>query len=396
MKMADALNTYATLHEKISRPTWIEVDHGALANNVRKVRRRLASGVRLMGVIKANAYGHGAVETARTLLRAGADALAVAIFNEAVELRRAGIDAPLLVLGYTPAWQAAEAAAMGIALAVIDAENARGFAEAAQSVQRPLSVHVKINTGMNRLGIAAEEAVAFFDLLRTLPMLDVEGIFTHFATSDGLDRTHAYAQFSVFQSVLTALAAHGLRPPLAHAANTAALLTMPETHLDMVRSGIALYGLDPDAQECPLPDGFRAALSWKTTISQLRWLNEGEAVSYGREYIVERPILTGVLPVGYADGFPRGPYDWGYVLVGGQPAPILGRVCMDQCIVDLTAPLLVNGRVLQGDEVVLLGKQGDLHIRAEDAAAHVHTNNYDIVTRILPRVPRVHSAGQVQ
>jgi alanine racemase len=164
---------------------------------------------------------------------------------------------------------------------------------------------------------------------------------------------------------------------------------MPDSHLEMARSGIALYGLDPDAEQCPLPDGFRPALSWKANISQVRWLRQGDAVSYGREYIAEHEIPAGVVPVGYADGFPRRPHNWRYVLVGGQPAPILGRVCMDQFVVDLSAPFLVNGGVKQGDEVILIGRQGDRHITAEEAAVRVGTNNYDIVSRILPRVPRI-------
>lgn len=379
-----------TLLHHPPRPTWIEVDHSAIANNVRKLKRRLAPFTRLMGVVKANAYGHGAVETAKTIVRSGADALAVATYIEAEELRRGGVDAPLLVLGYTPVWQAAEAAKQNITLTLFDAEVASGYAEAAAQAGLPLTVHVKVNTGMNRLGVEPDRAVELFEALSALPTLTVEGIFTHFATSDEMDKREAYTQFARFGEVLTALRERGLRPPIAHCANSAALLTMPETHLEMARTGIALYGLDPDVDECPLPDGFRPALSWKSTVSQLRWLHEGDAVSYGREYIADRALLEGVIPVGYADGFPRRPFNWGYVLVGGQPAPILGRVCMDQCVVDLTAPYLVNGGVKQGDEVVLIGKQGDREIRAQDAAAHVQTNNYDIVSRILARVPRVH------
>jgi len=372
------------------RPTWIEIDHSAIANNVRKLKRRLSPATRLMGVVKANAYGHGLVECSRTILRSGANALAVATFSEALELRQGGVEEPILVLGYTPIWQARQAAENRVTLAVFDAETAIGYAEAAALAGVPLTVHVKVNTGMNRLGVEPANALELFEALRSLPTLHVEGIFTHFATSDELDKSEAYRALAIFAQVLSALAAQGLRPPIAHCANSAALLTMPESHLDMARAGIALYGLDPDVVESPLPDGFRPALAWKSTVSQMRWLHDGDAVSYGREYIADHAVLEGVIPVGYADGFPRRPFHWGYVLVGGQPAPILGRVCMDQCVVDLSAPYLVNGGVRQGDEVVLIGKQGDREIRAQDAAAHVQTNNYDIVSRILPRVPRVH------
>lgn len=380
------------------RPTWIEVDRDALANNVRKLRRRIPSNAILYAVVKANAYGHGAVESSRTLQRAGADRFAVATLLEAIELREGGIEEPILVLGYTPPYQAALAARQRITLTIFDVNTAVGLAatiadDVAAGAYPPLCVHVKINTGMNRLGVEPEDSVALVAALAELAPLSVEGVFTHFATSDEFDHTYAYRQWEVFRGVLSALEAHHLRPPVAHAANTAAILTMPETHLNAVRAGIALYGLAPDADQCVLPEGFRPALAWKSTVAQVRWLHPGDAVSYGREYIADASVPTAVIPVGYADGFPRRPRTWGAVLVGGQPAPILGRVCMDQAIVDVTAAWRANGSVVQGDEVVLIGRQGDMRITAEDAAAQVGTNNYDIVSRILARVPRVLVGG---
>ena len=369
------------------RTTWIEVDAGALANNVRKLRRRLTPGTRLMGVVKANAYGHGAIETARVVVRAGADWLAVATFTEAMELRGAGIDVPLLVLGYTAPHLALDAARHDISLTWFDAADADAMAAVAQPGGAPLKLHLKINTGMNRLGCEPAEAAAILEAARALPNVAVEGIFTHFATSDELDQQHARRQFHLFEEILEYLSEQGLRPPLAHAANSAALLTMPETHLDMARSGIALYGLDPDAVECTLPDGFRPALTWKAQVAQVRWIGPGDAVSYGREFIADRRMLTAVLPIGYADGFPRRPRTWDYVLVGGQPAPILGRVCMDQTVVDVSAAILVNGAVSPGDEAVIIGRQGDRHITAEEAAARVGTNTYDFFSRFFPRYP---------
>ena len=377
-----------------SRPTWIEVDRDALANNVRKLRRRLASGTRLMAVVKANAYGHGAVETTRVLLRAGADACAVATLSEALELRDGGITAPMLVLGYTPPHQAGEAAQRDVTLTLYDGESALACASCgAIGADAPLKVHVKINTGMNRLGVDPGEAVALLDALGKIPSLVVEGIFTHFATSDEFDRSHAQHQLDIFREVLALLEVNDLRPPVAHAANSAAILTMPDTHLDMARAGIALYGLDPDPDQCTLPDGFRPALAWKSTVSQVRVLKQGDAVSYGREFIADRPMPVAVLPVGYADGFPRRPHTWEYALVGGQPSPILGRVCMDQTVVDVTAAFLMNGGVQMGDEAVLIGRQSDRRITAEDASKRVGTNNYDIVSRILARVPRIYVGG---
>lgn len=371
------------------RTTWIEVEADALANNARKLRRRLTPGCKLMAVVKANAYGHGAVESARVLQRAGVDWFAVATFSEARELRAGGINLPLLVLGYTPPWQAAEAAALDISLTLFDQKTGLDYALAVHEAGQSLRVHVKVNTGMNRLGVDLDEATALLAALAEMAPLTTEGIFTHFATSDEFDKQHAYRQFARFQELLAALDARGLRPPLAHCANSAALLTMPDTHLDMARSGIALYGLDPDAEQCTLPDGFRPALTWKALLSQVRRLEPGDAVSYGREFVATHAMVVGVVPVGYADGFPRRPYTWEYLLVGGQPAPILGRVCMDQVVVDVSSAVMVNRTVAAGDEVVILGRQGDRRITAEDAAARVGTNNYDVVSRILPRVPRL-------
>lgn len=372
------------------RTTWIEVSRSALTHNLHLLRSRLTPGAQLMAVVKANAYGHGAAETARTLQQAGADRFAVATLTEAVELRQAGIMRPILVLGYTPPWHAASALAHAITLTVFELETATAFHAAAQAAGQRLTVHVKVNTGMNRLGVRPEAAPALLMALTALDGLAVEGIFTHFATSDETDKTHAEAQFTRFQALLDALRRAGLRPPLAHAANSAALLTMPHTHLDMARSGIALYGLDPDMTQCTLPAGFRPALAWKARVTQVSDLAPGEAVSYGREFIASRPMRTATLPIGYADGFPRRPQTWGSVLIHGQHAPILGRVCMDQTVVDVTAIEAATGPVRQGDEVVIIGRQGEANLSAEIASARVGTNNYDIVSRILARVPRIY------
>ena len=374
------------------RPTWLEISRRALTNNVRQLRSRLAPGTMLMAVVKANAYGHGAAETSRTLQAAGADHFAVATLAEAIEVREAGIQRPILVLGYTPAWQAATALARNITLTVLDMETAVELGRLAAAQGGALHMHVKVNTGMNRLGVRPDAAPGFIATLRALPGIAVEGIFTHFATSDELDKRYAAAQFAEFAALLDELGKVGLRPPIAHAANTAALLTMPETHLEMVRSGIALYGLDPDMDECRLPAGFRPALSWKAIVTQVADLAAGDAVSYGREFIADQPLRAAVIPVGYADGFPRRPRTWGSVLVRGVAAPILGRVCMDQTVIDVTAIEQATGAVQQGEEVVLIGRQGDADLTAEEVSRRVGTNNYDVVSRILARVPRVYVA----
>ncbi|MFN8486993.1 MAG: alanine racemase [Caldilineaceae bacterium] len=370
------------------RPTWIEIDQTALVNNVNLVRKQIGAKRLLMAVVKANAYGHGLVATSAVLLAAGADRLAVATLVEGIELRQGGIQAPILVLGYTPPWLAAEAVHYNLTTTVYDDELLAALDQAAIP-NRPVLVHLKVNTGMNRLGLGAAEALGFLEAARRFTQVQVEGIFTHFATSDLADKTFAQAQFACFRDLLAQLAAQDLRPPLAHAANSAAMLTLPETYLDMVRSGIALYGLHPDADETRLPAGFRPVLSWKAQVAQVRHLPAGESVSYGREFVAPHPMMIAVIPVGYADGFPRRPLHWQSVLIHGQPAPILGRVCMDQTMVDVTAISTEQEPVKQGDEVVLIGRQGNAELNVDEVAARLRTNNYDVVSRILARVPRL-------
>jgi alanine racemase len=378
---------------KPNRPTWLEIDADALTNNVQQIRKRIPPLCLLMGVVKANAYGHGALATAQVLWSAGCDRFAVAALAEGIELRAGGLTAPILVLGYTPTWLVSDALEHHIALTVYDLSTAEALNQAAAQVNQQAVVHVKVNTGMNRLGLLPEAVPSFLLELQRLPYLHVEGIFTHFATSDLGDKTFALEQFTRFQTLLNQLTQMGLRPSIAHAANSAATLTLPETHLDMVRCGITLYGLHPDADDTPLPDGFRPALQWKAQVAQVMQLRAGDSVSYGQEFVATQPMTVAVIPVGYADGFPRRPYHWGSVLIHGRPAPILGRVCMDQTIVDVTATVQAGSAVQQGDEVVLIGRQGSVEVTAEEVGRRLHTINYDVVSRILARVPRILQNG---
>ena len=380
------------MNPRANRPTWIEIDTAALRANAAQLRRIIGPDVMLMAVVKANAYGHDAALVAPAV-EAHVDRFAVAALAEAVDLRRAGITKPILVLGYTPGAPAADAARLDVHLTVYDTANAREIAAAAASTGAPVTAHLKVNTGMNRLGVNVADAPALLADLRTVAGLRVEGIFTHFATSDLADKQHAAAQFDRFAALLGDLRAAGLCPPVAHAANSAAILSMPQTHLQMVRSGIALYGLDPDVDETPLPPGFTPVLSWKALVAQVRDLAPGDAVSYGREFIADRPMTVAVLPMGYADGFPRKPLNWGSVLIRGRAAPILGRVCMDQTIVDVTAIVAATGPLAMGEEAVLIGRQGDAELSAAEAAHRIGTINYDVTSRILARVPRIVKGG---
>ncbi len=369
------------------RPTWIEIDLSAIADNTRHVAGLVGPDVRVLVSLKADAYGHGALRVARTALRNGASWLGVATVSEAEPLRDGGIEAPILVFGYTAPWQAREAVRLDLRATVYSLETARALSRAAGDLGRVMRVHVKVDTGMARLGLRAEEVanvVRFVEELGRLPGIVVEGIFTHFATADSADRSYAEKQLARFHDVVSALTERGLRPPIIHAANSAAMLAFPEARFDMVRPGVAIYGIHP-SEEVRLPDGFRPALAFKTQVAQVKEVPAGEGVSYGATYVTERPTRVAVLPVGYADGFRRAPANWGEVLVRGRRAPLIGRVCMDQCMIDVTD----IPEVRAGDEAVLIGRQGDDALTAEEVAARLGTIAYEVVAELLARVPRL-------
>jgi alanine racemase len=365
-----------------SSPTWLEIDLSAIRHNLRQLQA-LAGPAGVVAVVKANAYGHGAVPVSRAALQAGAAWLAVARVDEGLALRAAGLGAPVLVLGYTPPALAPEGIAAGLTLAAFDAETAAAYAAAARAQGRTAAVHVKIDSGMGRLGVLPAEALALFRALAALDGLRVEGVFTHFAASDVADPAFTRQQIAAFDGVLTALTAAGLRPPLVHASNSAGLFGFPAARYDLVRAGIALYGLDPSS-DVPCRPGFRPALAWKASVAQIKTLPAGHGISYGPEYTTTAPETVAVLPVGYADGYRRVPKNVNEVLIGGRRAPVRGRVCMDQIVVSLDG---IDG-VRAGDEAVLLGSQGHERLSAEELARRWGTINYDVVSGVMARVGR--------
>jgi len=359
---------------------WLEIDLGAIQNNARRASQ--ITGAPVMAVVKANAYGHGLVPAAHAALRGGATWCAVARLEEALELRQAEIDAPALVLGYTPPGALAEAIARRISLTVWSEQHIVLAAAAARQAGLPARLHLKVDTGMGRIGAPPEAAPALARALAETRGVHFEGLFTHYARADEVEQGFTGKQEAVFQSVLGALESAGLRPPVVHAANSAAGLLPSRAHFDVIRLGIALYGLHPSA-ECPLPDGFQPALTWKAALSHVKTVPAGRGLSYNFEYYTQTDERIATLPVGYADGVRRArPNE---ELVGGRRVPVVGRVCMDQCLVRLDEA----SQAQAGDEVVLIGEQGDEAIRAEDVARRWSTNNYDVVCGIVARVPRV-------
>ncbi len=372
---------------RAERPTWVEIDLNAIANNTRRIKSMVGAQVQVLISLKADAYGHGALKVARTTLRNGASMLGVATLSEATPLREGGITAPILVFGYVPPWQMREAVRQDVTVTLYTSEAAQTLSQAALALGKTVKVHVKVDTGMGRLGIREEQLddiVALAREIQALPGLVLEGLYTHFAMADTQDKSYAYQQLERFRHVLSVLTEQGLRPPLVHASNSAATLSFPEARFDMVRPGIAIYGLDP-SPEVRVPASFRPALAFKTLVAQVKVVPAGECISYGCTFTTERSTQVAVLPVGYADGFRRSPNNWGSVLIHGQEAPILGRVCMDQCMVDVTD----IPQTRMGDEVVLIGRQGDAILTAEQVAERLDTINYEVVAEILARVPRV-------
>jgi alanine racemase len=375
------------------RPAWVEVNLGAIEHNVRRLTE-IARGADLMAMVKANAYGHGAVPVSQAALRGGATWLGVFSAGEGIQLRRAGIEAPILVVGYTPPNWTRAAIEHRLTLSVFSMESAAAIAGASRELGLTARVHIKIDTGMSRLGILPEEAAEFGRAVSRLAHIEIEGAFTHFAMADtpdahgvkGWGKEFTRNQLARFRSAVEALEGKGISLRYRHCANSPATLELAEARFNLVRSGILIYGLDP-SPEVPRPRDFIPALSFKTMVALVKAVPAGAFVSYGATFQTERPSRLAVLMVGYADGFRRKPNNYGEVLVRGKRAPIVGRVCMDQTMVDVTD---IEG-VQVGDEVVLIGRQGAEEISAEQVADRLGTNNYETVATLSDRLERRYS-----
>ncbi|MCG8637366.1 MAG: alanine racemase [Desulfobacterales bacterium] len=368
--------------------TTVDVDLGVLARNVRALKGLASGSTRFMAVVKANAYGHGAVPVAKTALANGADFLAVARISEAVTLRQAGIDAPVLLFGDVLPDQAAYMAANDIRATITDIETARTLS--AGLSQQPLKVHIKIDTGMGRLGFVHSphdgNARLIEDILavHALDGLDVEGIYTHLSKADERDKTHAREQIRQFRQLLGQLAEKGFAPKLRHAANSAGLIELPESHFDMVRPGIALYGLRPSPEVDISKTGLEPVMRIRSKIIQVKQVPKGFGVSYGATHVTPSPTTIATIPIGYADGYSRQHSNCGIMLVRGQKAGVVGRVCMDFTMIDVGH---IAGAA-PGDEVVIMGVQEKEEISADIIAELTNTINYEVTAGLTGRMPR--------
>jgi len=366
-------------------PTRAEIRLGNIVHNLDEIRRKAGPGVKVLAAVKANAYGHGMVPVSQALVTHGVDMLGVAAISEAAELRDAGIAAPILMLGSVAPDFVEDALKHSVALTVCDTGLAETLSAAARRLNVAASVHVKIDTGMGRIGVGPDGALDLVRRVLSLDPLSFDGIWTHFPAADEPDTSFARDQIALFNSIIAEMKAEGLPVPLRHAANSGAIAQLPEARFDMVRPGLALYGCHPTA-DMTLDLDLRPAMTLKTHVSFIKDLPPGATVSYGRTFTTSRPTCAATLPIGYADGLNRLLSNTGYVLIGGKRAPIIGRICMDQCVVDVTD--LPQAKV--GDPVVVYGRQGNERISVESVAQILGTIPNEVLCAVGRRVPRVH------
>lgn len=373
--------------------SWSEIDLDAIAHNIKAIRRHIGKHAEIMAVVKADAYGHGVMETCRTMIDSGATRLAVSMLDEAVQLRRSGIEVPIMVLGYSDPGRADEILTHSITQTVFSHDLADALSEASQRMHIPARIHIKIDTGMTRVGFMPGYA-AIKDVVRisALPGIVVEGIFTHFSSADEEDRIYTMKQYELFESMMQELSRIGLNVPIRHVANSAAVMQYPEMAMEMVRPGVILYGLYPSGWLRGNILDLKPAMAIKANVILVKDVEAGVAISYSRRFVTQRASRIATIPIGYADGYLRAFSNKGRVLIGGEFAPVVGAICMDQCMVDITD---LSKPVQVGDEVVLMGSQGNQEISAEEWADICGTISYETICLVGKRVPRIYKRDNI-
>lgn len=372
------------------RPAWAEINLDNLAHNIREVRRLAEKQSQVMAVIKADGYGHGATKIAQTLLDNGADRFAVAVLDEAIELRNAGFEVPIFILGYTQPERAAEIIKYDLEQSVYSFEVAKALSREAIAQGKTAELHIKVDTGMGRIGLQADdEAVDIIRSIHALPGINIKGIFTHFAVADEVDKNFTELQFEKFRWLCDNLEEKGIKIEIKHCGNSAAIIDLSEMHLDMVRAGIMLYGLAPSKAVKLSKLVLKEVMSLKVKIAHIKEIEAGHSVSYGRKFVADKRTKIASLPIGYADGYTRLLTGKAEALVKGKRVPVVGSICMDQCMIDITG--IENIEV--GEEVVLFGEQLGGFISIDEIAEKLGTINYEVVCMISRRVPRVYVKG---
>ncbi|OHC06731.1 MAG: alanine racemase [Planctomycetes bacterium RIFOXYD2_FULL_41_16] len=368
------------------RPTWVEIDLNALRHNLLAVKKRIGPQIKILGIVKADAYGHGDYEVSRVLLNNGVEMLGIAILEEGIQLRNTGIKAPLLLLGGVFEEQIDSIIHYDVTPTVYDLKLAEVLSKKATYFNKKLKVHVYVDTGMGSIGVKHDNAVEFVKFVKNLKNLIIEGIYTHCSSSDEKDSAFTNLQIKRFRDVLDALDTIKVRIPLRHMANSGAILGYPESYFNTVRPGLSLYGLYP-SEDVSRDIGIRPVMSFKTRIIHIKDMESGDVVGYGRTYRITKPTRVATLPLGYDDGYNQLLSNQGEVIIRGKRASIIGRVCMDQCFVDVTNIKDVS----VGDEVVLYGSQAQETISVESIAQQLNTIPYEVTCSISKRVPRIYT-----
>jgi len=367
------------------RPTVAQIDFDAMTHNVNLFRERVAKSVNLMAVVKADAYGHGVIPIVRHLKNIGISYFAVAFLDEALQIRNAGIKEPILVLGYIPYDGIELAFKNDITLTIFSLEKLDYINAIGERLQKRLRVHIKVDTGMGRLGVFPQDTYSLMQELYKAKWIEIEGIYTHFATADETDKGFTLKQYEIFNNSIDELKKR-VKNPYIHVSNSAALIDLPYLEQNIARLGISLYGLLPSKQVNLTYNELKPVMSLKTEIIYLKKIQPGQTISYGATFTAERETLVATLPIGYADGLPRRLSNRGFVLVEGKRAPIIGRVCMDQTMIDVTNIDNVN----IGSEVIIFGKQKESFLSIDEYADLVDTINYELITLIGKRIPRIY------
>lgn len=368
--------------EKPQRPVWAEIDLDNYTHNIRVIKKRYPNAL-IMAVVKADGYGHGARQVAKAGILGGAERLAIAIVDEGIELRTAGFTVPIQVLGGTLENQLEQVVDYDLIQTVYNLEIPQALSKIAQRKKKKVKVHLKIDTGMGRIGVLPVKALELAEKIVALPYIELEGLMTHLATADEADKSYTEMQVSLYRQVLNEFFERGIKIPIKHLANSAAIIDLPNLEFDLVRPGIMSYGLWPSKDVDHTID-LRPVMTWKARIIHCKEVPSGAAISYGRTFLTKKTSKIATLPLGYADGYSRSLSNKGQVLVQGQRAKVVGRVCMDQIMIDVSH----LSDVSVGEEVVLLGSQGFERISAEEMATWIGTINYEVVCLVNKRVPR--------
>ncbi len=365
---------------------WSEIDLAAIRNNIHCIRSLVGDNVAIMAIVKDNAYGHGVLPVTKAVLEAGANRLGVTTIEEAIELREAGITAPIMTLGYIPSEQYADILKYNVIQTVVDFQSAQALSAFAQKNNKKAIIHIKIDSGMGRIGfLPTQTTIDEIKQIFNLPSLYVEGIFSHFACADAADKTYANHQLNLFNNFLDQCADNNIRFPIKHMANSAATIDIPASRLDMVRPGMIIHGNYPSEHVSHILS-LQPALSLKTNIWQIRHLPAGSCIGYGCHWQASKDSVIATMPIGYADGLPRLLANNASILIAGKRAPLVGCVCMDHIMADISH----IPKAKTGEEAVLIGIQGDQQITLEEVGTHAQTISYEICTRLSNRLPRIY------